>query len=150
MAARVKPRSPIVILAALLLGSTGVVAGAGMTYFGLFVIALGGALFAWLLVVAGLFVMGIALPIAVQILRRRSWARRAGIALASCLALVVGVSALSNLIALLGLPPGTPGPNPSWPIQIGLTVLFAIPALLLSLPASAASFQSAVDSPSRR
>ena len=32
--------------------------GAGMTYFGLYVIAFGGALFASLLVVAGRFVMG--------------------------------------------------------------------------------------------
>ena len=93
------------------------VAGAGITYFGLFIIAFGGALFAWLLVVAGLLVMGLAVLIAVQIIRRRSWARRAGRALASCLTLVVGASALSNLIALLGLPPRTPGPNPSWPIH---------------------------------
>lgn len=154
MAENNKPRSPAVVFAALLLGSTGVVAGAGITMLGLFgstlsaeysgvlivlpgPFVLGADPSALLIVGAGLFVMGVAPLVAVQIIRRRSWARRAGIALASCLVLAAGAAALLHL--------GIFGPT-----LIVLAVLLAIAALLLSLPASTASFRSDVGGPSRQ
>lgn len=153
MAENNKRRSPAVICAALLLGSTGAVAGAGITIVGLFgstlsaeysgvLVVLPGPFVlsadpsALLIPAAGLFVMGVAPPVAVQIIRRRSWARRAGLALASCLILALGAAPLLGLI---------------WaPELIVLALLLAIAALLLSLPASAATFRSDVGGPSRR